>query len=471
MNRLFKNSAKIRSYQSWAWPTSPKPTTPVFMVSPDNGFLPRNDPIAKLPERFDALESLLDRMTLTRDDGTPGLLAKGEFGDAVLKELPVLSVADIEDQELLMALFRDYTFAASSYLLEPCDIMNRSKGQYGLGRQTLPKQIAVPLQQISDKIKAKPFMEYAQSYALYNYKRKNKSEPLYFENLELIRKFSGMQSETGFIGIHVAMVRHTPQFVEGLTKALDSAAKNDRKEFNHNLNAIVDTMKTINGVMEDMWAESHPADYLKFRTFIMGIKGQNEMFPNGVVYEGVDSNPREYRGESGANDSIIPCCDNFLQLTQGMPENPMTEILRDFRSYRPIDHNRFVSWVQQSASELGIEKYCLQDVKSLTLYIALLDQVRDFRHRHWNFAKEYIIKRTAYPKATGGSPMATWLPNQLGVVLKAIEDKSAVLLEKYGSELKDTADAKLIDSIQDRAAAQRRVLEKDVAEYKKKFDQ
>ena len=67
-----------------------------------------------------------------------------------------------------MALFRDYTFAASSYLLEPCDILNRSKGKYGLGRQTLPKNIAIPLAKVSEKIQAKPFMEYAQSYALYN---------------------------------------------------------------------------------------------------------------------------------------------------------------------------------------------------------------------------------------------------------------------------------------------------------------
>lgn len=171
-------------------------------------------------------------------------------------------------------LCRDYTFAASAYLLEPCDIMNKTKGTYGLGRQVLPKNIAVPLQIISDKIKAKPFMEYAQSYALYNYKRKEKSKPLNYDNLELVRKFSGMSSEHGFILIHVAMVRHTGLLVDGIMKVLEGAAKHDRLAFNKALTSVVSVMSKINTVMEDMWGKSLPEDYGKFRAFIMGIKDQ-----------------------------------------------------------------------------------------------------------------------------------------------------------------------------------------------------
>jgi indoleamine 2,3-dioxygenase len=90
-----------------------------------------------------------------------------------------------------------------------------------------------------------------------------------------------------------------------------------------------------------------------------------------------------------------------------MPSNEMTSILKDFRSYRPADHNKWLQFVEKNANSVGIEKFARADPTSLTLYIQLLDQVRDFRNRHWSFAKEYIIKRTAYPKATGGSPMAT----------------------------------------------------------------
>ena len=175
-------------------------------MTPRNGFLPRQDPLGKLPSRFEKLENILQAMPITLKDGTPGLLSKGIFGNTVKDELPLYKVDDIDDSALLMALFRDYTFAASAYLLEPCYLMHRSRGCYGLGRDSLPANIAVPMSTISEKIGAKPFMEYAQSYALYNYRRLNKSLPMDLSNLELIRTFSGLPAESGFILVHVDMV-------------------------------------------------------------------------------------------------------------------------------------------------------------------------------------------------------------------------------------------------------------------------
>ena len=97
-------------------------------------------------------------------------------------------------------------------------------------------------------------------------------------------------------------------------------------------------MNIINSVFSTMWYRSKPAGYNSFRSFIMGIKNQ-PMFPNGVIYEGVSTEPASYRGESGANDSIIPTLDNLFELTDMMPHNPLTEILKDFRTYRPLNHN------------------------------------------------------------------------------------------------------------------------------------
>ena len=67
-----------------------------------------------------------------------------------------------------------------------------------------------------------------------------------------------------------------------------------------------------------MWYRSKPQSYNSIRTFILGIKNQ-PIFPNGVIYEGVDDVPRFYRGETGANDSIIPTVDNLLEVTDMMP--------------------------------------------------------------------------------------------------------------------------------------------------------
>ena len=41
-----------------------------------------------------------------------------------------------------------------------------------------------------------------------------------------------------------------------------------------------------------------------------------------------------------------------------------------------------------------------------------------FRKKHWNLTKKYIIQTIKHPVATGGTPITTWLPNQLGATLE-----------------------------------------------------
>lgn len=74
------------------------------MVGVENGFLPRQDPLPALPERFKELESLLQRMPIVMANGQPGLLASGKFGEAVEKELPLYDLSDIEDTRLLAGM-------------------------------------------------------------------------------------------------------------------------------------------------------------------------------------------------------------------------------------------------------------------------------------------------------------------------------------------------------------------------------
>lgn len=119
------------------------------------------------------------------------------------------------------------------------------------------------------------------------------------------------------------MVSNTGNQVKHTVDALKAIDRDNRKEFEQELRGLLSVMSTINRVMDTMWTRSLSSDYLLFRTFIMGTKNQ-PMFPNGVIYEGVSDKATFYRGESGANDSIIPTLDNFLELTPRMPENELT---------------------------------------------------------------------------------------------------------------------------------------------------
>ena len=118
------------------------------MVSTTRGFLPRMDPIFQLPEEFDPLESILQRMPVKTASGETGLLGTFGLGEAVDKGFPDLTnamEAYKHDLPLMNALYRDYSFLASAYLLEPCHENFVNGRSYGLGRDRLPAQISRPI--------------------------------------------------------------------------------------------------------------------------------------------------------------------------------------------------------------------------------------------------------------------------------------------------------------------------------------
>lgn len=296
-----------------------------------------------------------------------------------------------------------------------------------------------------------PFMSYAAAYTLFNYRfanpEKGASE---YANLRLVRAFEqGLDpasSEAGFVLTHVDMVKHSSGLIRGTTTILEAIGSHaSRSDVVDGLETMLESMRLIEASMETMWNNSRPKDYNTYRTFIFGITNQS-MFPKGVIYEGVNDNePMFFRGESGANDSMIPLLDGLLQIT--MPQNPLTEILKDFRSYRPKPHRDFLSYVRQSAEDLHVRDYCCGDLDTTVLYLRLLNHVRSFRWRHWLFAREYIIRRSSHPTATGGSPIVTWLPNQLfavmdlmSVVWSGVSDEDKESIPGYVFEMMDDVD-------------------------------
>lgn len=51
--------------------------------------------------------------------------------------------------------------------------------------------------------------------------------------------------------------------------------------------------------------------------------------------------------------------DNLTQLVDELPNNPLTEILKDFRKYRPIHHNEWLNYVEGKSRHVGVRNYAL----------------------------------------------------------------------------------------------------------------
>ena len=394
-----------------------------FEVNHLNGFLPKKNPLAVLPKKYNELQVLIDEMPIKKANGQGGLLSiKGAIEDAVkkLKNYKDL-VKNEEDIFINQALFRAYAFLASAYLLAPSHFSFQKTKKYGKANRVLPSQISEPFALVSKKLDVYPFLDYHYAYSLGNYVKIDDSKGYEWENLAMAAKFSGMDDERGFIMLHVDINQHSPKLIGSI---LDFINAKDNHEVSQSLNNCLSSMKNINERRQIMWEASRWKHYNDFRVFIMGIKGNDEIFGDGVIYEGVSEEPVQYRGQTGAQDNIIPTADIFTGVINYYPSNDLTKYLLDLRSYRPKCIQNFLSDLKDEMKENrlfnSIKK--TNNEEGLCLLIQILDEIYYFRNGHWQFVQKYIMANTKYAKATGGTPIISWIPNQITAVLNYMSD-------------------------------------------------
>ena len=394
-----------------------------FEVNHLNGFLPKKSPLAVLPERYSELQLLIDEMPIKKANGQGGLLStEGAIEDAVKKLKNYKDLVKNEDDIFInQALFRAYAFLTSAYLLAPSHFSFQKTKKYGKAHRILPSQLSEPFVLVSEKLDVYPFIDYHYAYSLGNYVKIDSSKGYEWENLAMAAKFSGMDDERGFIMLHVDINQHSPQLVGSI---LDFIKSKDNSGINKSLNNCLSSMKSINERRQIMWQASRWKHYNDFRVFIMGIKGNDEIFGDGVIYEGVSEEPVQYRGQTGAQDNIIPTADIFTGVIDYYPSNDLTKYLLDLRSYRPKCIQNFLSDLKDEMKENrlfnSIKKS--ENEEGLCLLIQILDEIYYFRNGHWQFVQKYIMANTKYAKATGGTPIISWIPNQITAVLNYMSD-------------------------------------------------
>lgn len=404
---------------------------PIFEVTEVRGFFPSQHPLAVLPAEYQMLEQIMQDMPKTKKNGEPGLLCSiAEFERVLNDDLPFYSLEDVHDQRLLAALFRDFTFLASAWLLQPCDMSNLEGRGYGIGRDYIPAKIAQPLLTLSQKLNLRPYLDYACSYVLNNCKVIDETQPYCYENIEPIRTFYGSSSESAFIRIHAAVNKYGAEISRYIKQGFESIKCDDRESFNTALEHLIKTIQGINNILSHMLVDNKLSDYNQFRVYLMGTK-ENPSFTHGrgVLYEGSTPEIRlKIRGPSGAMDSIMPALDNFYEVTQVYPHNPLTGLLRKLRTYKPKEHIEFLEFIESQASDLKVREYVLSNKESTTLYYISLELLKHFRGTHKCFIHIYI---GLMAKGTSGADIATWVNNQYETVEKLIEEWEKKIDEEY----------------------------------------
>jgi len=394
-----------------------------FCVSPEFGFLPIKQSLKQLPDTYYNLQYIVDNLN--------NIVNNNLSFDPYLDQLPnyIEQVSEETDPYMLHALYRAYAYVSATYLLQPTHQEFVETGDFGKALNLLPEKLAVPFVEVSDKMQVYPWLEYNYAYSSGNYYTKDGTDNLHWSNLDAMCSFTGSKDEIGFMMMHVYIIELGKDLISSMYKVLEN------NKFDEIENLYL-TLQDMNIRRREMWQASNHENYNQFRAFIMGSKGNEKIFGDGVVYEGVSDEPRQYRGETGAQDSVIPTCDIFSGVIKYYPENKLTEYLMDLRSYRPICMQDFLNDLNEECSYTIVDRLKdNNDYKNSVYLLAFVNEIYLFRSGHWQFVQKYILANTKYHVASGGTPITTWLPNQIGACLKFEEDIIRYIDGNYTSEL------------------------------------
>jgi indoleamine 2,3-dioxygenase len=270
--------------------------------------------------------------------------------------------------------------------------------------KVLPANLAVPLWRACQLLQRPPILSY-DGYALYNWKRFRKDEPIALGNIDTIQNFVHLYDEHWFILVHVEIEAIGGRILDAIARVELASAAGDLGAIDPALwdiaGAIRDQARVLRRIPEHM----DPALYYKtFRPYIRFFEdvsyegiGQNSAGP--AIEPGAETVSMNFRGETGAQSSIMPTLVAFMKI----PHQPsmLTNHLADMRNYMPLEHRRLIERLATMPS--------IRDLANKEPFNAILDGIADFRAVHYGWAQEYINRHTNDPRGTGGTPYMQWL--------------------------------------------------------------
>jgi len=428
-----------------------------------NGFLPIKDPLHKLPERYNILQNLIDNLYVVKNNNN-GILSNPNQIEEEIKKLPnfIDIIKNENDIFILQALFRTYAIMTSAYTLELSYQEYIKSGNYGRARDLLPSNLSEPIVYVSEQIGAYPWLDYFYAYGPGNYVKLFSHGGLHWANLDMACKFHGSNDEVGFMMVHVYINELSPLLVKSV---IDYGVSKS----NENLLLCCKILKEMNERRKEMWTASRFERYNDFRVFIMGIQGNKDIFPNGLIYENCFNNePQYYRGQTGAQDSIIPMIDIFTGIVDYYPDNQLTKYLLDLRSYRPKCIQDFFKdlreYYNNSNNNVFNHLKLSDNIEGLVYLLKIIDEVYLFRNGHWQFVQKYIMSNTKYSYATGGTPITSWLINQIDAVLNFENDIINFINSIEERKLNDISNKDMWLALNDSYPRKRKLLEEQIKE-------
>ena len=278
----------------------------------------------------------------------------------------------------------------------------------------LPEVISKPWVKLSKYLGRPPILSYA-SYCLDNWYKVNQKEPISLDNVALINNFLGGVDEDWFVTIHVCIEDAAGDAIDAAYKLSRLNESNNVDDFNTNLKKILMSLKNVNNIFSKMPEKCDPYIYYhRVRPYIFGTK-DNPHLKKGLIYENQFNNkPQFYRGETGAQSSIIPFLDGALGIYHS--NDNLRHYLNEMRDYMPPKHRKMIEDVEKRSKAKDLIS---QSKKLMNVYNNCLEEIRKFRAMHLEYAATYIHKQAQVHntfgtggstiRGTGGTPFMKYL--------------------------------------------------------------
>jgi indoleamine 2,3-dioxygenase len=297
----------------------------------------------------------------------------------------------------------------------------------------LPPQLATPWHDVALRLGRPPVLSYA-SYALDNWRRLDKTKPVQLDNIVLLQNFLGGLDEEWFVVVHIQIEREAGPGLAGLLRAMRGAIEDKDDEVLLGLKSLALAQTAMRATLLRMKERCDPYVYYnRVRPYIHGWKNSPSL-PNGLTYEGVGAyagQPQQFRGETGAQSSIVPCIDAGLGIAHA--PDPLTLYLQEMRVYMPPRHRAFIELLEKATDEQGhpllagyVRDRKLHHPDLWSAYSACIDLLAQFREIHIGYADSYIHRQhqshSSNPTAvgTGGTPFMQYLQKHLDETKQAL---------------------------------------------------
>ena len=365
-------------------------TLDTFDISEKTGFIPENPPLTSLPQYFSKWEDAVSQL---------GSMLKEKRLRKTIHQLPVL---DFSEKTLGSIQEWQRALVVLSYLFQG---YMWQEGSDGLPSK-IPSILAVPFNTITRKIGV-PLVGVYAATSLYNWYKKDLEKPLTIENMHSTATYTGTEDESWFYMVTVQVELQAAPAIKAIWEGIAAREKRDNAKLASCLEVIAGAIKKMEQALKRVNEGCAPRIFFSgFLPFFSGTKGLEA----GIIFEGVDSKPRETHNFTASQSSSVKAVDLYFGVQHPGANGEFLDAMID---YMPSKHREFLQHIKNQPS---LRQYIIESKNDelIKQFNTAVEALASFRSYHVIMVAKYVLNQmppSANPGESEEAPVMRKLKN------------------------------------------------------------